>query len=236
MPGFNINGQGSGPSSTIETARQHRWKFSVLSPIKNILLYAHKSGRPSPEFDKIVMHHGQDQINFPGKNKWPPIDISFYQVLGKDDVAGTIYDWWRMTIIDISNSSVVGNKETCELQLLYGANLGGVDTVAYTYRMFGCYISKVTPDALDYSSSAISEITFTLEIDKVIEIRGNSEAPLVSGPEFEKQQRDKQAQAEKEKRDADRIAQEIFGGNAGGNGGGSAWGNTPRTKQGGGIW
>jgi len=168
MPGFIVNGQGSGPSSTLETARRHRWKFLTLDPIKDILLFAHKSGRPGPEFDKVIMHHGQDQIQFPGKNKWASIDVSFYQVVGaKNDVAGAIYEWWSKSVVDISKSRISLIKRTCELQLL-----DGVGDAVYIYMMYGCYISKVKPDDLDYTSSAISEITFTLEMDKVIEKSG----------------------------------------------------------------
>lgn len=167
LPGFNINGQGSGPSSTIDTARQHRWKFTAFDPIKDILLFAHKCGRPGPEFDKIIMHHGQDHINFPGKNRWPPIEISFYQVVGgANDVAGAIYDWWTKSVVNLSKSKINLIKRTCELQQLDGKGVG-----VYVYTMYGCYVSKISPDDLDYSSSAISEITFTLEMDKATETR-----------------------------------------------------------------
>jgi hypothetical protein len=168
MPGFIVNGQGSGPSSTLETARQHRWKFTAFDPIKDIILFAHKSGRPGPEFDKIVMHHGQDQIQFPGKNKWASIEISFYQVVGgKNDVAGAVYEWWTKSVVNLLKSRINLIKRTCELQQLDSKGAG-----IYVYTMYGCYVSKVKPDDLDYSSSAINEITFTLEMDKAIETRG----------------------------------------------------------------
>lgn len=177
MPGFIINGQGLGPDSTVETARRHRWKFTAFDPIKDILLFAHKCGRPGPEFDKIVMHHGQDQIQFPGKNKWPSIDISFYQTVGgKNDVAGAIYEWWTKSVVDLSKSKINLTKRTCELQQLDGKGAG-----IYIYTMYGCYVSKVKPDDLDYSSSAISEITFTLEMDKAIETRGLAGAGVGGG-------------------------------------------------------
>jgi hypothetical protein len=127
-----------------------------------------------------MIHHGQDQINFPGKNKWPSIDISFYQVLGgKNDVAGAIYEWWTRSVVDISKSKINLIKRTCELQQLDGSGVG-----VYIYTIYGCYISKVKPDDLDYSSSAISEITFTLEMDKAIETRGRAvlDQPVLDQP------------------------------------------------------
>jgi hypothetical protein len=47
--------------------------------------------------------------------------------------------------------------------------LDGEDNAIYRYTMYGCWPSKVTPDELDYASSKISEITFTLEMDKAKE-------------------------------------------------------------------
>jgi hypothetical protein len=146
-------------------ARQHRWKFETLDPLKDILIYAHKSGRPKVEFERGQMHHIQDVICFPGKQKWLPIDISFYHAIGSADVAFKIYQWWSTGILNIKASTLVGDpKATCTLELVDGNN-----TSTYKYTMYGCWPSKVTPDELDYTSSKLGEITFTLEMDKATE-------------------------------------------------------------------
>ena len=166
MPGFNIgeNNQAQQPGATVETARQHRWKFATLDAVKDILLYAHKAGRPKIEFDRAQLHHGQDVIWFPGKQKWLPIDISFYHVITNTDTAFQIYQWWSTKVIDISSSAINLTKQTCTLEML-----NGVGAAIYRYTMYGCWPSKVTPDELDYTSSKISEVTITLEMDKAKE-------------------------------------------------------------------
>jgi hypothetical protein len=169
MPGFNINGIGDGPSAKIETARKNRWRFTALDPVQNILLFAYKSARPQPEIDRITMHQAQDEAHFPGKNRWNPIDVSFYEVVSHPDsffatsVALAIYQWWGTRIIDLANSKIAEGpiKKRCELVLL-----DGCDTWVHIYVMDGCWISKVTPDDLDYSDSDILDITFTLQMDK----------------------------------------------------------------------
>jgi hypothetical protein len=146
-------------------ARQHRWKFTTLDPLKAILIYAHKSGRPKVEIDRATLHYQQDCVHFPGKQKWLPVDITFYHTVGSTDSAFEIYKWWSTSVINITKSVINLKKQICTLELL-----DGNDTTVYKYIMYGCWPSKITPDELDYTSSKISEITFTLEIDKAIEL------------------------------------------------------------------
>jgi hypothetical protein len=164
VPGFNINNnQTTQPSAKIEVARQHRWKFATLDPLKDILIYAHKSGRPKVTIDKATLHHQQDCVYFPGKEKWSPIDISFYQSID-NDVAGTIRKWWSVNVVNIATSVINLTKYTCTLEMLNGRG-----AAVYRYTMYGCWPSQITPDELDYVSTRISEVTFTLEMDKSTE-------------------------------------------------------------------
>ena len=80
MPGFNINGDGKGPSSLVEVVRTHRWRleFLQIQGLRDIQQYALSCQRPSMEIDTIVMHNGQTRINLPGKYKWNPINVKFY--------------------------------------------------------------------------------------------------------------------------------------------------------------
>lgn len=172
MPGFNISKNNQGPQATVETARQHRWQFATIDPLKDILIYAHKSGRPRVELDRATLHYQQDCVYFPGKNKWMPIDITFYHVVGNTDVANKIYLWWSTGVINIRRSVIRLKKETCTLELLDGNGQS-----VYKYTMYGCWPSKVSPDELDYASTKIGEITFTLEMDKATEETAGTTTP-----------------------------------------------------------
>ena len=48
----------------------------------------------------------------------------------------------------------------------------GADSTIWQYQMYGCWPSKISPDDLDYAASEISEIAFTLEMDKAKETSG----------------------------------------------------------------
>jgi hypothetical protein len=191
MPGFNIGnfaGQDNAPGNVYETSRRHRYLIKLLPPVaRAILLVSHKCGRPTPEIDRIVMHRGQDEIYLPGKNRWLPIEISFYEIHGQatggrgvgpgglqlqpvqpvqaggtDITASELFAWWASQVVIIRQSTIrTSFKGTGEIDLLDGA-----DQPVLLYKLYGIWPSKVSPDTLDYSDNSICEITVTLQMDK----------------------------------------------------------------------
>jgi hypothetical protein len=177
MPGFIINGLGDparNPPNTVETGRRHRYLLTILNPLKDVLIYAHKVTRPTFEVDIITVHSGQDLIYRPGKHKWNPIELTIYDVvtggehlLQEDDTAASIYNWWRNSMIDTSNSKQYKPKdyrENCVLEMH-----DGLGDPIWTYELYGCWPSKVSPSDLQYSETAIADITVTLQVDRVVE-------------------------------------------------------------------
>ena len=192
LPGFNIPDGDSNlianmyaPSNMVETARRHRWtlEFAVTdlslpgqtdwTGTNWVTIFAHKATRPSLEIDSITVHHSQDEIYFPGKNRWAPIEISFYEILNNNgnETAKYIYDWWSKSVIDIDRSRIASSrdlgpmaKRQCKL-----TQIDGMGTPIYEYVLFGCWPEKITPDDLDYSDSAIGEISMRLRYDKCVE-------------------------------------------------------------------
>lgn len=186
MPGFRV-GQDAGegdPPATLESARRHRWRITVLGagptgqydPLNEIIVYAFKGQRPSMEIDKVTIHHGQDEAYFPGKNRWAPVNFSFYEVLdeaGRNLSAIALYGWQKDVVIDLANSLVRANcKKTVVYQQYLTENLGdrrNTVKVSHEYALMSAWPSKITPDELDYSSSEVSVIQVTLTYDKAIE-------------------------------------------------------------------
>lgn len=203
MPGFNINVQNPcvgewdteltntpayiGPKQDIELARSHRYKLEVLDPLGNagassgsgILLFLEKCTRPTPEIDEITIHSGQDEIYRPGKNRWNPVEFTFYEKLDgkpqqgalKNSAAERIYRWWAETMINTAISAhnpVVDYYRRAELSMLdgYGADI-------WTYYLYDCWPVKVSPSDLDYSSTDLSRITVTLRYNKAQEKKAN---------------------------------------------------------------
>lgn len=178
------------PTNTTETARRYRYRFETLEPLdqESLLVYAYKTTRPSVEIDQIVIHNGQDEIYRPGKNRWLPIDITFYERIfgetgedamitgGYDQPAELIYKWWSETMINInkslhgliwdSTSGVKGYRKPCQLTML-----DGLGSSVWAYYLANCWPMKVTPCELGYADTEIADITVTLAYDKAMEMR-----------------------------------------------------------------
>jgi hypothetical protein len=192
MPGFNIplrdcvdpnafqeQAAFQGPAYTVETARKHRYRLEILEPLgpisqggggDGILLFLEKCTRPTPEVDEITIHNGQDEIYRPGKQRWNPIEFTFYEKLRGDpgdftnEAAEKIYKWWGEAMIDLQRSihnPIATYYKRAQLQLL-----DGVGDPVWTYFIYDCWPQKVTPIDLAYSDTDIATITVTLRFNK----------------------------------------------------------------------
>jgi hypothetical protein len=193
MPGFDIKLQGNrcnynsetkegeepdgkleGADPRVETARKHRYAFTILDPLKDVLLYAYKCGRPTCEADRIVICRGQDEIYKPGRSRWLPIEITFYEPVSPnypiDYTAALLHKWYGKTMINIRKGSTISQdsdyKQQCILRLLDGR-----DRNIWAYNMYGVWPSNITPSELSYADTSLAEISCTLNMDKVIENR-----------------------------------------------------------------
>jgi hypothetical protein len=175
-----------GPAYTIETARKHRYRLEVLEPFgsyagsgNGILLFLEKCTRPTPEIDEITIHNGQDEIYRPGKQRWGPVEFTFYETLrggdahgiGEqvDEVAERMYAWWGQSTIALTESrqgSPTDYYKRAQLQML-----DGIGSPVWTYYLHDCWPQKITPIELAYSDTEIATITVTLRFNKAEEKR-----------------------------------------------------------------
>ncbi len=173
---FKTQSAYAGPDPNMEYARRNRWLIEIFEPFgtvqKGILVYARKCARPSPEIDVITVHHGQDEIYRPGKNRWGPIDFTFYEKADGNSLvnesAERIYKWWAETMIILQQSrhgELANYLKSGSIKMLDGVGRG-----IWEYRLYECWPIKVTPSELDYGDSQIAEISVTLRFNKAKEI------------------------------------------------------------------
>lgn len=192
MPGFRMPRgvgpcappEGTGPASTAETARVYRYLVEIIDS-KDLGFYVSKCTRPSPDIDIITFHHGQDEIQRPGKNRWKPVSFTFYELLADGNqgsaprsiVAKYLYDWYATTMISLTESKhgqLSGYLRQTNISLLDGGDqeagvaLQQPNTVWY-YELFDTWPSNISPADLAYSATDIAEITVTLQVSKVRE-------------------------------------------------------------------
>lgn len=203
MPGFRINGEGygiagDGPFGKIEVARSHRYIISISSaksdvqPINDIRFYAHSCDRPNIEFDRIKIDHGINEIYIPGKVRWAPVEIKFYEVLDLDgepnhDSTAAALLRWRDTILYEKGQHIRDkNSDDIKSDVIIEMLNGGGATV-WTYTLRGAWPIKITSSSLSYKSSDLAEISVQLHYDWVDQKQGEGESPGVSAPLVEGQ-------------------------------------------------
>jgi hypothetical protein len=209
MPGFNlpIDNEGKkfrkfggpsdelsdGPNHSIETARNYRFTVPFFKPLETLGTLPNSSKpnglqfhvksiqRPKMEFDEIIIHNGQDEIYRPGKMRWLPIDITFYEVTNekaeKDLMAESFYDWWSRRVADISTSRLrragiwtddpnSGFYFNAQIDML-----NGYGDPMWSYILYDCWPKSSGGSDLDYQSNDISEAKVTLRYNKAIELK-----------------------------------------------------------------
>lgn len=192
MPGFNIPLAESchdpeafvaspayfGPGYNVETARKHRYLLDILTPLgtaaDGLLLFLKHCTRPSPEIDIITIHNAQDEIYRPGKNRWKEVELTFYETLkGQnipgnsdiDDTAQRIFIWWSTKVLDLKKSKLQKDF-TFDAQL---SMLDGFGNSVWSYHMYRCWPTKVSPSDLSYTDTDIAEISINVRCDKIDE-------------------------------------------------------------------
>jgi hypothetical protein len=174
MPGFIIDKEGGmvigGPLGKAEVARSNRWYVTIhqLEDARDMAFYAHTCDRPIVEFDRVVMHHGMNEIYMPGKIKWQPIEIKFYDRINDTDyhTSRVLFAWlndiYNTQIHSLHSSNIKDLKREIDVRLMTGK--GDVDTM-WQYKLRGAWPIKITPTSLDYSLSDLAEVGVTISYD-----------------------------------------------------------------------
>lgn len=171
MPGFNItsanSGTGSGPSATTESTRSHRWKFTFLGigSLDQVVMYALSCQRPTIEIDNIPFHYKQTVAYLPGKHKWNPISVKFYEMLDGVNTASKIFTYWANGVISIDTNTI--NPKFAGRASI--STLDGAGSEQYYYTLYNVWPGKIEPSELDYSNSTLATIQVTLNYDAVEE-------------------------------------------------------------------
>jgi hypothetical protein len=183
------------PTIDIETARSHRFRFSVtfaflanttssisIQSDAIVDLYPKKISRPSIDIDEITIHSGQDEIFRPGKQHHQPVEIEFYETVGPRGsvnspaltnpvnlTARTLFNWWRNRTLQYETSQI-GSPDFLN-NTVNIIELDGIGQQIWNYYLYRCWPQRVTPCDHDYTDSAIQTTSVRLRYDKMDEVR-----------------------------------------------------------------
>lgn len=163
-----------------ETARANRWRieFSISNTTPNTVKLAAKASssfttyaktcqRPSFEVDVITVHHQAEEIYRPGKYRWNPVDITFYELmLGdgsyKNKTADEVYKWWTGTLATNHRQASILTINNAIVNII---ELDGSGNISRRYTLYNCKLIKNSPSDLDHTASDINTNTLTIKYD-----------------------------------------------------------------------
>lgn len=178
------------PQNTTETFRKYRYSATIYGLENNNFhfgnsptLYLESCGRPKVELDKITIHHGQDEIYRPGKSRWSPINMTFYEAVGYNtgsnkyswQVADAIYRWMNTVVTrfgvekqDTRYSSIQKADALYRDVLITIESGDGYKLREYYLRE--SWPTSITPSELSYSSNELTKIEMELSYNRAEEV------------------------------------------------------------------
>lgn len=129
------------------------------------------AARPEITFDEITLDVYNSKIKLAGKPSWSDISITI-----RDDALGTVsrmigeqlqrqFDFFEQS----SAQAGIVYKFTTKIEMLDGGNGADTPIPLETWELYGCYLTSVNYNDLNYSESAAVEITMNIKYDNALQ-------------------------------------------------------------------
>ena len=133
--------------------------------------------RPSVSFDDITVDVYNSKLRLAGKHTWEDVTVNL-----RDDASGQVarligeqlqkqLDFMEMA----SAAAGIDYKFTTKCEILDGGNGAVQPTVLETWELYGCYLTSVNYNDLNYANSEVVTITMGIRFDNAVQ------TPLGSG-------------------------------------------------------
>lgn len=145
--------------------------FGVTKPTTEITKQVMNVTRPKVTFENMELHVYNSKVNYAGKYTWDPITL-----VVRDDQSSAVsklcgeqiqkqFDFYEQA----SASSGIDYKFTTVIEILDGGNGAFDPTVLETFQLIGCYVTDITYQQADYSSSEALDISMSIKFDNAIQ-------------------------------------------------------------------
>jgi hypothetical protein len=133
--------------------------------------------RPQVQFDEVTLNVYNSTMYLAGKHKWQPLSINI-----RDDASGTVAkavgQQLQKQLDFVEQSSAATGQDykfQTNIEILDGGNGANAPIVLETWELYGCYLSSVNYNTLNYATSDQVSIALTLRYDNALQ------APIGSG-------------------------------------------------------
>lgn len=145
--------------------------FGVSNPKTELTKQIVSFARPSVTFDPVEIPVYNSRVYIAGKPTWEAV-----QVVLRDDAGGNVsrlvgeqlqkqYDFMEQA----SASSGIDYKFITRLEMLDGGNGTSDPTVLETWELYGCFLTNVNYNDVDYSSNDPVTITMSVRYDNALQ-------------------------------------------------------------------
>jgi hypothetical protein len=151
--------------------------FGISTPRTELTKQVMDFTRPSVSFDDITLDIYNSKIRLAGKHSWEDVTVNL-----RDDASGQVARLVGEQLqkqVDFleqaSASAGIDYKFLTRCEILDGGNGTSEPTVLETWELYGCYLTSVNYNDLNYGESAPVTIAMTIRFDNALQ------TPLGSG-------------------------------------------------------
>jgi hypothetical protein len=145
--------------------------FGVSTPRTELTKQVNDFKRPTVSFGDIVIDTYNSKVKLIGKPEWQDVTVTF-----RDDMQGQVskligeqlqkqFDFMEQA----SASSGIDYKFITRCEMLDGGNGASTPTVLETWELYGCLVSQVDYQTVDYKSNDPVTIQMTIKFDNAVQ-------------------------------------------------------------------
>ena len=145
--------------------------FGVSTPRTEMTKQIMNITRPAVTFDENIIDIYNSKVYLVGKHTWDPITVNL-----RDDVNGAIsrlcgeqiqkqFDFMEQS----SAASGIDYKFITRFEILDGGNGANTPNVLETWELYGCFVSNINYNELDYATQDPANITMTVRFDNAVQ-------------------------------------------------------------------
>ena len=145
--------------------------FGVSGSTTELTKQVAEAGKPTVEFEDVVIDVYNSRIHYAGKPKWSPITVKL-----RDDVTGAVsklvgeQNQKQFDFFEQSSAASAGDyKFTMRIEILDGGNGAETTNVLETWECYGCYVQKTTYGTLEYKTNDAQQIELSIQMDNAVQ-------------------------------------------------------------------
>ena len=145
--------------------------FGVSTPRTELTKQVIDFARPSVSFEDMTIDIYNSKIRLAGKHTWEDVTVNI-----RDDAGGQVAKLVgeqlqkQMDFVEMASAaSGIDYKFITRCEILDGGNGTSTPTVLETWELYGCYLTSVNYNDLNYSESNPVTIAMTMRYDNALQ-------------------------------------------------------------------